>query len=144
MKFSEQKEKELANKIQNIILACVKKATQEKDSRYIEEWYVMEKVWNEELVKNPKSLFLLGGLVQKIYTVAPKAIEQLMQAMGLIVDESKLSQARKYWVDKYGEKESTILCEKLLIAFQDDKYTLEQIESMGDKIEIMRGNNKIK
>jgi len=142
MKFSDAKEKELKEKLTKIILDCVIEAKINKDDKYVSEWYFMEKVWYADLVKEPKQLFLLGALAMEIYSLAPKALETAMKAAGMITDESKLSKAREYWKDKYGDSEATLLVEKLLPAFSDEKYSLEDIKSMGDKIEIIRGNNK--
>ncbi|HEX9059132.1 MAG TPA: hypothetical protein VF941_03040 [Clostridia bacterium] len=146
MKFSKAKEEQLKTKIVDIILKCVMQAKEAKTEAdkmaYVSDWYIMEKVFYADLVSTPKEWFLLGKLVEEMYDVAPKALATAMQAAGIIKDDSKASKCYAYWEEKYGKSEALILSEKLATAFTGNKYSLENIKSMGDKMEIMRGNNK--
>lgn len=135
MKFSKAKEEQLRMKIVDIILKCVLEAKKhDNDITYLEEWYIMEKVYYAGLVETPKEYFLLGQLTQKMHDATPKALQVSMQAAGIIKDESKVARCSAYWTEKYGDKKALVLAEKLATAFMGEKYSLEDIKSMGDKI----------
>ncbi len=143
MKFTEVKEKELRNKVILILLDCIREAVVNNEEEYASDWYFMEKVFYAGLVTTTKEYFLLGKIAEEVHSVGPKALEESMKLMGVIKDDSKEAKAMAYWTEKYGEEEAQILSHKLISAFLQEKYSLEDIKRMGDKIEIFRGNNKI-
>lgn len=89
MRFGIQHKEKLMKELLKLYTELFLEAKEKQDIDMMAEestWF--KKVYEANLVTDPKQLFLLGALAKDIHDLGPKAIHTTMEAMGILKKES--------------------------------------------------------